>query len=126
MGRIDILCQAEVHVGVNNIDQVMRHLPPLLVRRFGGADVHLAIDGHRIERNDFRTNLLGQFQTDGRLSGSRGTSQKPAIGGGLDLLLHFVHRSRTEINSRLSHPGEPITIAISRPYETAPQTQSPP
>ena len=59
---------------------MMRHVAPLGHRRLGGADVHAAIQRHRIERNDFGVDPPRQFDADRRFAGRRGAGEIP---GGL-------------------------------------------
>ena len=40
--------------GIEHVEQMVRHAPPQLRTRLGRADVHTAIDGHGVNRNDLR------------------------------------------------------------------------
>src|SRR5690606_34055788 len=46
---------------IKNIDQVVRHSVPVFDSRLGRTDVHTAIQGHRIERDDFGAEKARKF-----------------------------------------------------------------
>jgi len=71
--------QAERLMRIYQVDQMVGHPAALLRSGFGRANVHAAVDGHRIHGNDFRAEALGQRQTDGGLAGGCRTGKKPAI-----------------------------------------------
>ena len=50
---------------------MVRHLAPL-GRRLGGADIHAAIKGHRVERNDLGIDPLRQLDPHRRLAAAVG------------------------------------------------------
>jgi phosphoribosyl-ATP pyrophosphohydrolase len=64
---------------IDHIDQMMRHGAALGGRWLGGADIHTAIDGHRIERNDFGADPLGERDAHGRLANGGCSGKEPAI-----------------------------------------------
>ena len=55
-------------VGVENIDQVMRHARPFGVGRLGGADIHPAVDLHRVAGDDLAPESLGERKRERALA----------------------------------------------------------
>jgi hypothetical protein len=66
---IDILRHAVILVRIDHVDQMVRNDSLLLQRRFRRANVHPAVNGHRIERDNLGAESLGQRQRDPRLAG---------------------------------------------------------
>jgi len=54
---------------------VMNHTSPLQDRRLGGANVHPAIDLHRVHRDDVCIEASGDFDGDFRLPSCRRAEQ---------------------------------------------------
>ena len=77
--RFDVLGHAELVLRIDDVDEVMRHDLPQSRGRLGRTDIHPAIDRHRVERNDLRTDPLGERNANGRLANRRGACEKPAI-----------------------------------------------
>ena len=71
MGGVEIALDAEVFAGVDDVDQMVRDLGLLFWRRLGSADVHAAVDGHRVERDDLGIELPGEGEADLRFSARR-------------------------------------------------------
>ena len=76
----EILGDAEILRRLQQIEQVMGHSATLIRGRFRRANVHAAIQRHRIERHDFECLALQLFrecQRDAALSAGGGTGEKP-------------------------------------------------
>ena len=69
---------------VEHVDQVVRHPAALVGVRLGRADVHAAIQRHRVHRHDLRAEALGQLDAEGRFAraGRAGEDQGIAEGVG--------------------------------------------
>ena len=67
-GPAPVLGDAGRFPGVEHVDQVMRNSPPLRQRRLGGADVHPAVERHRVERDDLGPEPARQRHADRRLA----------------------------------------------------------
>ena len=85
--KCEVLCNAEIFPRIDDIDEMMRNSLTLGRARLRRADVHAAIDGHRIERDDLRIDPPGQFNSDGRFpaggrTGQDHQGQGPATGAG--------------------------------------------
>ena len=78
-GGLDVLGQAEFLVRIEHVDQMVRHLAPILHRRFRRADVHPPIESDRVERDDFGPDPTRQFQADSRLARGRRAGEEPGI-----------------------------------------------
>ncbi len=76
---VNILGKAEFLVRVDHVDQMMGHGRPLLGRGFGRPNIHAPIEGHRIERDDLRTQVSGKRNPNLRLPTCRWTGQKPTV-----------------------------------------------
>jgi hypothetical protein len=63
----------EVFGWINQVDEMVRDLAPHLPSRLCRADVHLAIDLHRIHRDDFTAPVPCQPERNIGLAGSCGT-----------------------------------------------------
>jgi hypothetical protein len=53
-----------------DVDEVMRNLPPLARVRFGDADVELPIEIARVGVDDLSIEFQGQFNAESRLADS--------------------------------------------------------
>ena len=62
---------------IENVDEMMGNTRPFLQARFGRADVHAPVEGHRIEGHDFGIQPLSEFKSERRLarSGRAGKNQ---------------------------------------------------
>lgn len=78
-GRLDILGNAVLVRRIDDIDEMMGHCGAVGGGWLGGADIHPAINRHRVERDDFGREPLGERDTDLRLADGGGASQEPAI-----------------------------------------------
>ena len=78
-GRFDVLGDAVLVGRLDDVEQMMRHGGAVCGRRLGGADVHAAIDRHRVERDDFGVESLGERDADACLADGGGAGQKPTI-----------------------------------------------
>src|SRR5699024_12670341 len=57
---------------VEDIDEMVRDPAPLLDRQFRGADVHAAIELHRVRVDDLPAEVFGQVEREIRLRGGGG------------------------------------------------------
>jgi hypothetical protein len=80
LGRLQVLRQAVLLVGLQHVDQVVRHDLPLPGRGLGRAHVHPPVQGHRVHGDDFRPDFRGQRHAHGGLAARRGARQVPAVG----------------------------------------------
>ena len=80
-GGFQVVGDAELVARRKQVQQVMGHALPLLGRRLGGADVHLAIEGHRVQGDDLRVQPLSQFDAHPGFPAGRGPGQIPAVRG---------------------------------------------
>ena len=80
LGGRQVLGEAELPVGFDNVNQMVGRCRTLLGGRLGGANVHSPVDRHRVERNDFGPQKRGKGDADLRFSARGWTSQKPAPG----------------------------------------------
>ncbi len=93
-GGSEVLGDAEFVAGVHEVDQVVRHPLAIGGAWFGGADIHAAIDGHRVERQDLgpqsprpqtprpqspSTQTLGQGDAHPGFSHGGGPGEEPAV-----------------------------------------------
>ena len=69
---------------IEHVDEMMRHVRALRRRRLGGADVHAAIQRHRVHRDDLGVQALGQLDAELRLARAGRTGQHQGVvkGGG--------------------------------------------
>ena len=81
MGSGDVLGQAELLVGFDNVDEMMRNGRLLLGRWLCGTDIHAPIEGHGIEGNNLGTNVSRECDADLRFSPRGRAGQKPAVFG---------------------------------------------
>ena len=80
MGRVDILAQAEfLRWATPNPADGVAHVPARPLPRLRGANIHVPIERHRIERDDFRIEAQGQLHANLGLPRSRRPGQIPAI-----------------------------------------------
>ncbi len=79
MGHLEVLSQAKIFAGLDQVDKMVLDGIPLLRSWFGGADVQMSVDRHGIQREDFRGDPSGQFNADGRFSTSSRTSEEPTV-----------------------------------------------
>lgn len=77
-GEFDVVGDVASLVRVKDIDEVVRDAAAFIGGGFGGADVHAAIERHRVERKDFGVDAAGEFDGEGRLSDGGGSGNKPA------------------------------------------------
>ena len=70
IGAILKFGQGQHVIGINAIDQVMRHSGQLIRRWFGGADVHLAVNLPRVGGDNLPAKLLRQRNTQRRFADS--------------------------------------------------------
>ncbi len=82
-GGIHVLSHAELVGRIDDVDEVVRHKIAERARRLGGADIHAAINGHRIERDDLGAEPLGQRDADARFADGRRPGKKPAVVKGI-------------------------------------------
>jgi hypothetical protein len=82
MGQIDVLRNAELFGRRDQIEQMVRHGGAVLATRLGRADIEATIDGHRVEREDFAPQQLGQFHAHARLAAGRWAGEEPGVGQG--------------------------------------------
>ena len=68
-------------VRLDRVDEVMRDGGALACRGLRRADVHAAIQGHRVHRDDFAADLPRKFDSHGRLARGRWAGEKPAVDG---------------------------------------------
>ena len=80
--RFDILGHAVLLMRLDQVDEVMRRNGALFGRRLRRAEVHAAVQRHRIHRHDFRADPPSQLHANARFAGGGRTGQKPTIGGG--------------------------------------------
>ena len=66
-------------------------------RGLRGADIHAAVDGHRVERDDFRAKPLGERDTDGRFADGCRAAEEPAV---LECMNHSLRRAEIPANER--------------------------
>ena len=67
-GPVSVLGDAGRFPGVEHVDQVMRNSSTLRQRRLGGADVHPAVERHRIEGDDLGPEPARQRNANRRLA----------------------------------------------------------
>ena len=72
--------------GVPDVEQVMRHPATLRQRQFRGADVHAAVELHRIGVDDLAAEPPGKFHTQVALAGRGGTDDSDDTGHGVAVL----------------------------------------
>ncbi|SIK34017.1 Uncharacterised protein [Mycobacteroides abscessus subsp. abscessus] len=61
---------------VKHVEHVVNETPPLAFRHLGGADIHTAIQLHRVGIDDLPAQALGQLQRERRLAGGGGTDDR--------------------------------------------------
>lgn len=100
--------QTEWLGGGDEIDQVMCDGLPVFERWFGRPNIHISVDGHGIEGEDFGVQLLGQGNGDGGLSPRGGTGQKPGVEKGWKNPLAF------NVIPGVRHPNSPNSGSNAR------------
>ena len=77
--RLHVIRDAELLVGIQNVNQMVGHGVLLFQRRLRRANIHPSIDGHRVQGNDVGIEQLRQLQPHTGLAGRCGAGQIPAI-----------------------------------------------
>ena len=62
-------------VGPRDVDHVVRDEGALFVRGFGGADLHLAIDGDRVTADDLAVEVLSEMNGEGSFAAGGGPDE---------------------------------------------------
>ncbi len=65
---------------LQHVQEVMRHAAEVVETRLGGADVHVAVERHRIHRNDFGAEALGQLDAEPRLARAGRPGEDQSLG----------------------------------------------
>ncbi len=76
IGEFDVARNAERFARLGDVDQMMRDGGALRGRGLGRADVHAAIDLHRIDAENLGAESWGQLDRRGRLAGRRAAEQE--------------------------------------------------
>lgn len=79
-GVFEVFGDAEFLIRIDEIEQVMGDLELFGEAGFCGADIHVAVDGHGIEGEDFGVELLSEEQRNGGLAGGGGAGEEAAVG----------------------------------------------
>jgi len=74
-----VLRQAEFLVRPDHVDEMMRDGGALVRRGLRRADVHAAVQGHRVHGDDFAADLPRQLDSHGRFARGRRAGEKPAV-----------------------------------------------
>ena len=89
------MVKAELLMGIDQIDEMVRNGATLIGGRFGSADVHVPVKRHGIERNDFGIEMLGQMDADTTFSAGGGSREEPALLKCFDGKLHGIRPFRS-------------------------------
>ena len=98
--RVEVLRHAALLFRRQHVQQVVRHGGTLGGRRLGGADVHAAVQRHRVHGNDLGADPPRQLDADRRLARGRRAGQKPTIG----CKIHAFLRPRATVITRHHRP----------------------
>ena len=76
---LQIVCDAEVLIGVDEVEEVVGNAALVCGGGFCGADIHLAVDRHGVECEDFGVEGFGEEQREGGLSGGGWSGEEAGL-----------------------------------------------
>lgn len=80
IGELQEACDAEWGAWFDNIDEVIWDLEAGLGRRFGGANIHSAVDLHGVDGDDFGIEIFCQLEGEPAFAGcSDAENENPCV-----------------------------------------------
>ena len=116
-----VFARGERLVRVGHVDQVMRQPRPLFGGWFGRAQVHAAIDGHRVATDDLAAEALAQLQRKRRLAAAGGAEQQNRRAASASRPTAAIRRPRSHSRPPPARRKDPLGIGAEEP----PQPESP-